>query len=130
MKYGWRIVVHNDIKWSVELHECLKTFVKRFSSEGSYKSGGPYRTWFRRNCFGFGLTKEFKLAFWNSKPPFSPYAFKRLSTKRRIFGVVPTDRLDISETETCGEILPKAKLKIPYDEKDYYTFAEVGEIKG
>ena len=128
MNYGFRIVFHKDIPWSKELEKCLLGFVESFTSEGSYKRGGNTRTWYRRNSLGIGFDNNFKAISWCGGD--HPFFFKRLSTKRRIFGIIPSTELEISKTKTVGEVIPRCSLKIPYKEEDYITFFETGKIKG
>ena len=124
MKFGFRIVYHKSIQKNDELIKFLTDQVNLFNTEDSYKTGykpSPYR---RR---GQGIPFVSKDGI--------ECRFKRLSTNRRIFGVIPVSELD-GPVKTDGCLCQKCVGSVrvgmnkPYTEEDYITYTEIGEIKG
>lgn len=128
MKFGFRLVLHKDIKQE-DRGVCLKflrDMLVRFASPGSYKVGHfNRRSWFSRHAYGLGVTIDSEVR----------YVFRRLSSKRRVFGIVPIEMIERKDGE---EFTPykwwpataRFRSKVSYRNQDYETFAEVGEIKG
>jgi len=87
---------------------------------------GYANSFYRRRVVGHVFDDDKKLTF------------RRLSNNRRIFGVVPVSILsyrDGSEINTnqcyCPSCLGGGIVKMkPYEEDDYITYCEHGEIKG
>lgn len=130
MKYGFRIVYHKDIPLEDLgiIKSWLEDKVVMFTSEKSYKVGyNNSHSFYRRGIFGLLLNK-----------PKNKYTFRRLSKNRRIFGIVPIDKLQGIKEEIslnmcmCADHLGgiRVKLKKKFNENDWITFYETGEIKG
>ena len=116
---------------SQELQEFLSNYVTRFTSPGSYKMRRTSAAFYRRGILGYCVDENFK-ATKNIK-----YTFKRLSKKRRIFGLVPIEQLDFQDESNLDQCMcaehrggQRVNLKTPYNEDDYITFFETGMIKG
>ena len=129
MKMGFRLVYHKeipkkDLKYVLEYLEAQRL---QFSSKQSYKVGYTNsHSHYRQGIMGLRLLENYS------------YTFKRLVKNRRIFGVVPVSllegkneqlRLDgcICSLHGGGQ---KVKLKTPFNESDWITYCELGDIKG
>lgn len=143
MKFGFRIVIHKDV--SSELMEEARKQCDSFLKFASVRE--------QRKTEGYGGIISYRPASYASGYAPSVYrrgmighvfadnklTFRRLSRNRRIFGVVPISMIqnkDGSELHfrgswcaCCVNDGKKVTMK-PYDESDYRTFIEVGEIKG
>ena len=127
MKTGFRLVYHKDIpEHLVPLaKELLKSQLKTMID--GYKTGGKAsRSFYKRGILGY-CYKDTDLVF------------RRLSTNRRIFGIVHKDQLEGINGEIewnqciCSLHLGGTKVKMkdgPYSEDKYITWAEIGDIKG
>jgi hypothetical protein len=124
MDFGFRIVYHKEVQKNDELIEFLDNKIKLMNTENSYKWGYTPSP-FRRRGIGFHVVIKGKKC-----------RFKRLSTKRRIFGVVPCVYLNEFEDHLnkcgCAKCLGEetVTMRRPYSEEDYMTYFEVGKIKG
>lgn len=132
MKHGFRIVYHNSITPDAELISFLEKQKAQFCSDDSYKCRQDSGAFYRRGLFGLGLNANFK---WNGD---IVYTFKRLSKNRRIFGLVPISELIAKspplKLDQCMCAVHRGGqrviLRTPYDEQNYVTFYETGDIKG
>ena len=137
MNYGFKIVYHKSIKWSKELEAFLLSKINHFCSEGSYKCRRDSKAYYRRNIFGLGLTKDFKISDTKNNPII--YTFKRLTSSKRIFGIVPIDEIERKDSKplVMNECMcaihrggQKVKLKERYRDEDYVLAFQTGKIKG
>ena len=134
MKYGFRITYHKSIPHSQKLLDFLETWKNRFCSPDSYKCRADSGAFCRRGLLGFAVGPNFQT---NQDDPII-YTFKRLSSKRRIFGLVPISLLvpknpPINLQQCMCAIHrggQRVNLAVPYDENDYETYFETGDIKG
>lgn len=132
MKYGFRICYHKEIGLCEPLKDFLDSKVEHFCSEDSYKERTKSAAFCRRGILGMCLDENFK----TSSKPNVIYTFKRLSRNRRIFGVVPLSKIDFDHSVLnqcmCAEHRGGERVNLikPYDEEDYITYFETGEIKG
>lgn len=124
MREGFRLVYHKDVPSElIQLaKELLKTQLK-YMIDG-YKTGGKSSSsFYKRGILGY-YYKDTGLVF------------RRLSTNRRIFGIVHKDQLegDINWNQCiCAYHLGGTKVTMkdgPYFEDKYITWAEIGDIKG
>ncbi len=137
MNYGFRLVYDKDIPAEdmEDVLDMLSAKKEHFTGENSYKVGWTSsHSFYRRGIFG--LRVQPKGGSYSSP---AKYTFKRLTKGRRIFGVVPVDkleRLDNQEIEQDNCICAdhrggqRVRLKSGFREADYVTYFETGEIKG
>ena len=126
MKYGYRLVIHNSIKDNQIAIEKMQRFLHIFSSKNSYKYG--WHSPFKRNGVGVSYRKDWSMTYDND----GEFVFKRVSKNRRIFAMVPRNLVEGELHRPCSHLCSdgKAKLKVGYEDENYTTFAEVGDIKG
>jgi|LakMenEpi03Aug12_release.lakeMendotaPanAssembly.Ray.scaffolds.fasta_scaffold541897_2 hypothetical protein len=133
MNRGFRIVYHNSIPLKPELFNFLDQQKDQFCSENSYKCRKDSSAYYRRGLFGYGLDANFE----TRQEPI--YTFKRLSRHRRIFGIVPVSILvptnsPLITTDFCRCAIhlggQRVNLSVAYNESDYVTYFETGQIRG
>lgn len=130
MKRGFRLVLHKDIP-EADRKLCLdylqNDILPWFSSDDSYKCRAESGAFFRRGKLGLTLGEGDK------------YAFRRLVKNRRIFGIMPVDKLERKDGEPievrqcmCGIHRAGQMVNIVggFNESDFEVIHEVGEIKG
>ena len=134
MKKGYRILLHKDIPLDLldDSKKYCDLFIQEANTKGYGRSGGHGdRAFFRRGVFGF--------LFNNFDKRNDSVVFRRLSKNRRIFGILPINLLSSSDGTPinlkqciCAIHLggTKVKIKNGFQEKDYMTYYEVGDIKG
>jgi hypothetical protein len=138
MNYGFRIAIHKDVPG--DLMEEARKRCDSFLKLASHREKRYGETWVRPGSYASGYLPSFYnrgiigFVFADKK-----LTFRRISKNRRIFAVVPIDMVknkDGSELDLhycvcpcCVNGMKKVTMK-PYDEKDYNTFIEVGDIKG
>ena len=133
MKFGFRITYHKSIPYSKELLYFLESQKTQFCSPDSYKCRTDSGAFFRRGLLGLAVGSDFQI---NQNPVI--YTFKRLSRNRRVFGLVPISLLVPKNPpinlEQCMCAIhrggQRVNLAVPYNESDYETYFETGNIKG
>lgn len=134
MKFGFRITYHKSIPQSQNLLDFLEEWKNRFCSPESYKCRTDSGAFFRRGLLGLAVGPNFET---NHDDPII-YTFKRLSRNRRVFGLVPISLLVPKnppiDLEQCMCAIhrggQRVNLAVPYNENDYQTYFEIGDIKG
>jgi hypothetical protein len=131
MKRGYRILLHKDIPEELleEAQESCDNFIALANSPDGYKCRHDSYAFYRRGIFGLIVNHKNRIL-----------TFKRLSGKRRIFGVIPVNQLeakdggeiDSDQKCICGVHLGGTRVNIKggFQERDYHFYYETGEIKG
>lgn len=123
MNSGFRLVISKKIQGD-DRDQCLKLLAEQAGWMPKGYGNGGYRSYYKRGVFGIGI------------PARDPrFAFRRLTTGRRIFGVVPVADLEppVNLDQCCcpdhrgGE---RVRLKEKYSDGDFDTVFETGDIKG
>lgn len=126
---GFRVLIHKDIppERLKECHEFCDRWIQRSIKEGYGCHGGhgDY-AFYRRRILGYLFSKDYSLTF------------RRLSTKRRIFGIVPTNLLFDKETGkqivvgngcVCASCEGGRRVSYDFNENNFILYFEDGNIK-
>lgn len=126
MKHGFKLVIHKNL--SPNEKQLAKDIfnIKFILTKGNYSCRHDSGAYFRRGILGWC-------------PDGQQFTVRRVTKKRRIFAAVPLELLERKdgepiELEQCICAIHKGgqrvKFKCGFNEIDYETFYEVGDIKG
>ena len=134
MKHGFKLLLHNDLN-SDQIQRAKELFDLFFiNTNGYYGTGGwASHSYWKRGILG-RVSSPSRCAN-NINTHDYDMCIRRMSKHRRIFAAIPRTLVDrYNEVDwdqcMCSLHLGGTKIKIPFDEKDYVCYFEIGDIKG